>query len=246
MCHKNILKLIGCCLETEIPILVFESFVKHETLNLGPIIDSRQEFNLELLSWKQRLNISMEIAHVFAYLHLGFPRPVVYDFHCSGKILLDEHCVPKVYDFSKAKCIPERKTHIKRIGLKETIPGVARYTAPEQFIDEKCDVYGFGAFLLELLTGRWILDLMKEYPEGSSETAPKNFWYKIICVDKVLESNSETKVWNKLIENNCSIVEVVYPVIVGGGLSSEAQQQLIVFADLAIKCQSVTPENRPK
>ncbi|TXG65472.1 hypothetical protein EZV62_006747 [Acer yangbiense] len=85
----------------------------------------------------------MEISHTFAYLHIGFPRPIVYSFMSPSKFLLDEHCVPKLFDFSNAQCIPEGETQIKDAQLR----GTFGYIAPEHMegvLDEKSDVYGFG------------------------------------------------------------------------------------------------------
>ena len=152
MCHKHILKLIGCCLETEVPILVFESLVKYGTL--GDHILNHHKCHLETLSWRQRLKIAMEISHTFAYLHVGFPRSIVYSSMSSSRFLLDEHYVPKLFDFSIAQCIPEGETQI----TDAKVVGFHGYVAPEHILshllDEKCDVYGFGSLLLELLSGQ--------------------------------------------------------------------------------------------
>ncbi|KAK0601512.1 hypothetical protein LWI29_024925 [Acer saccharum] len=159
MCHKHILKLIGCCLETEVPILVFDSLVKYGTLQ--DHILSHHESHFEPLSWRQRLKIAMEISHTFAYLHIGFPRPIVHSRMSSSQFLLDEHCVPKLFEFSHAQCIPEGETQIKDAKIR----GTQGYIAPEHILmavlDEKCDVYGFGSLLLELLTGQRPSDISK-------------------------------------------------------------------------------------
>ncbi|KAK3200143.1 hypothetical protein Dsin_023558 [Dipteronia sinensis] len=192
MCHKHILKLIGCCLETQVPILVFESLVKYGTLK--DHIFSNHKCPLETLSWRQRLKIAMEISHTFAYLHVGFPRPIVYSLMSSTQFFLDEHLVPKLFDFSFAQCIPEGETQIKDAQLRGTIG----YIAPELFkgvLDEKCDVFGFGSLLLVLLTGQRASDISKT--EGT---------YNLF---EYLEK--------KLNEDNW-FIEAVDPIIVGDGL----------------------------
>ena len=73
--HKNSLKLLGCCLETQIPTLVFEFPMNG---NLGDQLRS----NPTCLSWKSRLKIANEIASVITYLHTAFPRPIIHrDIH---------------------------------------------------------------------------------------------------------------------------------------------------------------------
>ncbi|RVW31559.1 Non-functional pseudokinase ZED1 [Vitis vinifera] len=69
--HKNALKLLGCCLETQIPILVYE-FSSCEPL-AKKIFDCNEPF-----PWKSRLKIAYEIASVIAYLHTAFPRPIIH------------------------------------------------------------------------------------------------------------------------------------------------------------------------
>ena len=90
MDHKHILKLIGCCLETPIPILVFES-VEYGTL-CERIFGAPQP-HFEPLLLKHRLKIAMDIAHALAYLHLGFPRPIVFrDFKTSKYLVQLRKC----------------------------------------------------------------------------------------------------------------------------------------------------------
>ncbi|KAK3200198.1 hypothetical protein Dsin_023613 [Dipteronia sinensis] len=242
MCHKHILKLIGCCLETQVPILVFESLDKYGTLK-----------DLESLSWRQRLKISMEIANTFAYLHVGFPRPIVYGNMTSSIILLDEHFVPKLIDFSYAECIPEGETHIKDARIRGTLG----YIAPELFrgvLDEKCDVYGFGILLLEILTGQSKIDLILSISETEDETETKDedrkffarmddYWLRdfetgdknLFCHDFVKNINGEN--W---------FIVVVDPTIIGDGLCPETRQQIQVFLELVvIKCISYSAGDRP-
>ncbi|KAI9184995.1 hypothetical protein LWI28_003189 [Acer negundo] len=234
--------LIGCCIETPIPILVFESLIKYGTLH----IDRHHEPHLESLSWRQRLKITMEIANTFAYLHVGFPRPIVYAYISALQFLLDEHYVPKLVDFSYAECIPEGQTQIKDAQVR----GFIGFMAPEQFngvLNESCDVYGFGALLLEVLTGQWIHNLIRnnemtdEDFKSSSEIKDNE--------DRELSYKTKEKYWlcnfvKKINEDN-RFIEVVDPIIAEDVLCPEIEQQVKVFAQLAVKCQSHSAEDRP-
>ncbi|KAK9675655.1 hypothetical protein RND81_11G021600 [Saponaria officinalis] len=60
--HRNVVKLLGCCLETEVPILVYE-FVPNGTL-YEHIHGLSEDFHV---SWKMSLQIAAESAGVVAY-----------------------------------------------------------------------------------------------------------------------------------------------------------------------------------
>ncbi|KAK0602372.1 hypothetical protein LWI29_032692 [Acer saccharum] len=220
MRHKNVLKLIGCCLETQTPILVFES-VKDGSL--ADRIHRHNKPNFEPLLWTCRLKIAMEIANSIAYLHVGFPRPIVFRNIKLSNILFDEEHVTKLFDLSLSVSIPEDKTYIN-----DMVVGTFGYLAPEYLTssccDERCDVFSFGALLLELLTGQRITDRF------SSEMGDEEYYLR----DHV----------KKHIENN-RFKEIVDPVIVGDGLCNDKEQQLQAFTDLAIECSSKSPTNRP-
>ncbi|TXG65477.1 hypothetical protein EZV62_006752 [Acer yangbiense] len=189
----------------------------------------------------------MEISHTFAYLHVGFPRPIVYSCMSSSKFLLDEHCVPKLFDFGIAQCIPEGETQIKDAPVR----GFVGYIAPECFmrnvLDEKYDVYGFGSLLLELLTGQRITDLMQSNSETKDETETKDEDRKFFArVGDNWSRDFETGdcYWSdtdfvKNINGENWFIVVVDPTIVGDGLCPETRQQIQGFFELAvIKCLS--------
>ncbi|KAK4850389.1 hypothetical protein QYF36_006351 [Acer negundo] len=65
------------------------------------------------------------------------------------------------------------ETHIKDAQFR----GYVGYTAPELgrgVLNEKCDVYGFGILLLEILTGQRKIDLIRSMSETENETETKD------------------------------------------------------------------------
>ncbi|XP_059461738.1 serine/threonine-protein kinase ZRK3-like [Corylus avellana] len=160
--HKNVLKLLGCCLETKLPIIVYE-FVGGENLFqcIRPIDRVSQP-----LPWKCRLRIAMGIANAIAYLHTAFSRPVVHRDIKSPTIILDEEKVARLIDFSLSISIPEGQ-----LRAEDAVRGRMGIGDPEYcttgHVTEKSDVFHFGVFLLVLLAG-WMLDTQQSiYSESS-------------------------------------------------------------------------------
>ncbi|PIN19036.1 Serine/threonine protein kinase [Handroanthus impetiginosus] len=175
--HRNIVRLLGCCLETQVPLLVYE-FIGNGTLYENIHNKDKSRF----LSWEKRLKIAAETAGVLSYLHSAASTPIIHRDIKSANILLDTLFTAKVSDFGASRLVP-----VDRAQLSTMVQGTLGYLDPEYMqtsqLTEKSDVYSFGVVLLELLTGRKALS----YDKPEEEINLANFFLYTLRKDRLFE-----------------------------------------------------------
>jgi serine/threonine protein kinase len=171
MIHKNILRLVGCCLEVEVPMLVYE-FAANGSLQDILHQKKNQELPLDL-----RLDIAIGAAEGLKYMHSSTAQTIRHGDVKPDNILLDENLIPKISDFGLSKLNIEGQFAKKVVGCMGYVDPVFLKTG---LLTQKSDVYSFGAVLLELITGKknvygenqsLIIDFCKVYEKENSGRA---------------------------------------------------------------------------
>ncbi|XP_072971598.1 wall-associated receptor kinase 3-like [Typha angustifolia] len=157
--HKSVVRLLGCCLEVDIPMLVYE-FIPNGTL-FDFLHGKNRASHIPL---DTRLEVAVDSAEALAYLHSSASRSILHGDVKSLNILIDANYKAKVSDFGASMLVPLDKDEFVMF-----VQGTRGYLDPEclptQQLTEKSDVYSFGVVLLELITRKQAI-----YTDDSNET----------------------------------------------------------------------------
>lgn len=140
--HRNLVNLIGYCVDKGKYMLIYEFMSNGSLSNL---IYSEER----VLNWEERLQIALDISHGIEYLHEGAVPPVIHRDLKSANILLDHFMRAKVADFGLSK---EEVFDGRNSGLKGSYGYIdPAYISTNKFT-MKSDIFSFGVIIFELIT----------------------------------------------------------------------------------------------
>ncbi|KAF0899471.1 hypothetical protein E2562_019968 [Oryza meyeriana var. granulata] len=145
--HRNLVKLHGCCIDSNTPLLVYE-YLENGSLDQALFRDNRLK-----LDWATRFEIILGIARGLTYLHEESSVRIVHRDIKASNVLLDTDLSPKISDFGLARLYDEKNTHVST-GIAGTFGYLAPEYAMRRHFTEKVDVFAFGVVALEIVTGR--------------------------------------------------------------------------------------------
>ncbi|KAI3512129.1 hypothetical protein L1887_19336 [Cichorium endivia] len=214
--HPNLVKLVGYCAEDDergIQRLLVYEYMPNRSVE--DHLSSRSEAPL---SWTMRLKVAQDAARGLAYLHEEMDFQIIFRDFKASNILLDEKWNAKLSDFGMARLGPqEGLTHVST-----AVIGTMGYAAPEYIqtghLNSKSDVWSYGVFLYELITGRRPLD----------KSRPKNEQKLLEWVKPYLDSKKFRIIIDSRLE---------------GKYSLKSAQKLSIIAN---RCLSRNSKSRPK
>lgn len=167
--HRNVVTLIGYCQEGGLQMLVFEYLPNGSVC--GHLYDSGKE-SMTRLEFKQRLSIAIGAAKGLDHLHSMTP-PLIHKGFKTSNVLVDENFIAKVSDAGVDRLLRGLEDADKANGLHTSV-----YQDPEVHslaqLSASNDVYSFGVFLLELITGRQAAGLV-----GPESTDSLPHWMEV-------------------------------------------------------------------
>ncbi|KAH1192486.1 putative receptor-like protein kinase [Glycine max] len=161
--HPNIVALLSYCVEGD------ERFLVYELCPNGSLSEWLFGKN-KVLSWIQRLEIAIDCARGLWFLHTYQGGCIVHRDIKPTNILLGSKFEAKLSDFGLSKVIEVGETYVS-----SEVRGTFGYVDPEyqsnHHVNSSGDVYSFGMVLLQILSGKKVINLKLKKPMPLNKVA---------------------------------------------------------------------------
>ncbi|KAH1066776.1 hypothetical protein J1N35_031763 [Gossypium stocksii] len=145
--HRNLVKLVGYCEDNHQQFLVYDYIPNG---NVGNHLYDYEGSPTGKLNMRQRLLIALGAAKGLEHLHSMAP-PLLHMHFRSSNVLLDENFTAKVSDYGLSKLLSEDQFYASSSAID-------CFLDPELYSSKRfsvqSDIYSYGVFLLELISGR--------------------------------------------------------------------------------------------
>ncbi|KAE8658608.1 putative serine/threonine-protein kinase [Hibiscus syriacus] len=211
--HQNLVSLYGSTSRHSRELLLLYEYVSN-----GTVADHLHGERAKpgALSWHIRLEIAIETENALRYLHAS---DTIHRDVKTNNILLDNYFRVKVADFGLSRLFPIHVTHVT------TAPqGTPGYVDPEYHqcyqLTSKSDVFSFGVVLIELISSKPAVDIMRH--------------------------RHEINLWNMAINKiqNGALHELVDPSL-GFEMNNKVRKTITGVAEVAFGCLQNEKDMRP-
>ncbi|XP_054783888.1 tyrosine-sulfated glycopeptide receptor 1-like isoform X2 [Prosopis cineraria] len=210
--HKNLVALQGYCVHDSFRLLMY-TYMENGSLDYWLHEKADTTFQLD---WPTRVKIARGVSCGLAYMHHTCVPHIVHGNIKSSNILLNENFEAIIADFGLSRLILPYHTHVTTELL-----GTLGYIPPEygqaSGATLQGDVYSFGVFMLELLTGKRPLDMCKT------------------------KMSMGLVLWTQQMRSDGKQDQVFDPLLRGKGF----EEELLKVLDVACMCVSQNPFKRP-
>ncbi|KAH6801744.1 BRI1-associated receptor kinase [Perilla frutescens var. frutescens] len=213
--HPHVLHMLGVCITPKESFLIYPVMING---SVASCLRGRRKSE-HPLNWPTRKRVALGVAWGLTYLHYGCNKKIIHRDLKAANILLNDDWEAVVADFELAVIMDCNVSHVNT-----SIVGTIGCMAPEYLstgtCSEKTDVFAYGIFLLELITGQRAFDLVRL---ANDEDVMLLGWIK---------RNYMERKWELIVDPDCE----------GNGMEEVVQQLM----QIAIVCTHSNPATRPK